>query len=115
MMNRRRVLFPLLLAVLLMVLASGVAMGKGHVPAGKVQVSHKGVVRQVSAEALGGHLNHGDIQLPACDSAPLHTFFRGDDASGVTDTTGDGKADSFPNGLPYVLSTSPACAGGLIF
>ena len=105
--HRRRVLTPLVLAVLLLALASGVSLGKGHVPADEVQVSHRGIVKQLPAQALGGHLTHGDIQIPACDAN--HTFFPGDDVSGVSDTTSNGLADTFPDGQPYANSGSPAC------
>ena len=80
--HRRRVLFPLLMAVLLMALASGVALGKAHVPADDVQVSHKGrIAIIVDAASLGDHLGHGDIQLPACDFN--NVFGRAADSSNV--------------------------------
>ena len=46
---------------------SNALWGKAHVPLNKVQVCHKGTVRTVSKNALGGHERHGDCQLPACD------------------------------------------------
>ncbi len=82
MMRKKRALFPLLLAVLLMTLASGIAMGNGHVPAGQVQVSHKArVAINVDAPALQAHIGHGDVRLPACDLA--NVFQVGDPTSDV--------------------------------
>ncbi len=81
-MRKRRVLFPVVLVVFLMVLASGSALGKAHVPAGEVQVSHKArKAINVDAPALRAHVRHGDIQLPACDFA--NVFGVGDDTSNV--------------------------------
>ena len=102
--HRRRVLFPLLMAVLLMALASGVALGKAHVPADEIQVAHRGIVKQLPSEALGGHLAHGDIQLPACDFN--NVFLEGGDASGVVDADMDGKAD-FANRDEAATSACP--------
>ncbi|MCH7585542.1 MAG: hypothetical protein IH941_10390 [Acidobacteria bacterium] len=101
--RRRRILFPLLMAVLLMALASGVALGKAHVPAGDVQVSHKGrTAINVDAPALAAHLGHGDIQLPACDFA--NVFGEGTDTSNVVDAefVQDGVA-----GVLYLPGTGP--------
>ncbi len=109
-MYRRQVVTSLILVSLLAVvtlLVSGIALGKGHVPADEVQVSHRGIVKQLPEEALDGHQRHGDIQIPACDAN--HTFFPGDDVSGVSDTTSNGLADTFPDGDPYANSGSPAC------
>ena len=62
------VTLALVVAVALPSVTSGVVWGKGHVAAGKVQVSHKGrTAIIVDAPALNAHLKHGDIQLPACD------------------------------------------------
>lgn len=81
-MRKRGILLPLLLAGLLMALASGAALGKAHVPAGQVQLSHKGrTAINVDAPALQAHIRHGDIQLPACDFA--NVFGEGTDTSNV--------------------------------
>ena len=107
-MHKRSIRLALILVVILAFAASGgVALGKGHVPADEVQVSHRGIVKQLPQEALDGHQRHGDIQIPACDVN--HGFFPGDDVSGVSDTTNDGLADTFPDGQPYANSGSPAC------
>ena len=79
----------LMVAVALPTVVPGVVWGKAHVPAGQVQVSHKGsTVRNLPASALDGHLRHGDIQLPACDFN--NVFQEGDDVSNVvsSDATG---------------------------
>ena len=80
--HKRQILLPLLLVVLLALMASGgVAFGKAHVPAGQVQVSHRGAALTVAAPALSAHLGHGDIQLPACDFK--NVFGEGTDTSNV--------------------------------
>ena len=68
-MRKFLILLPILATVLaLVVLSSGIVSGKAHVPAGKVQVSHKGKFAiNINASSLADHLGHGDIQLPACD------------------------------------------------
>ena len=91
-MRKRGILLPLLLAGLLMALASGAALGKAHVPAGQVQVSHKGrTAINVAAPALQAHIDHGDFQLPACDFN--NVFGKGSDTSGIADTNGSGQFD----------------------
>lgn len=90
-MRRRQVLFSMVLVVLLTLLVSGIASGKGHVPVNQVQVCHKGVARAVDAPALAAHLRHGDIRLPACDFD--NVFFEGGDCSNVTDNNVAGLAD----------------------
>ena len=83
--HKRHILLSLLLVVLLALMASGgAAFGKAHVPAGQVQVSHRGTALTVAAPALNAHLDHGDIQLPACDFA--NVFGDGTDTSNVVDT-----------------------------
>lgn len=79
-MHRRQVLFSLILVALLTLLVSSVALGKGHIPAGKVQVCHRGVVNEVGAPALRAHLAHGDFQIPACDFN--NVFHKEEDCSG---------------------------------
>ena len=111
-MERRRILFPLLLAVLLMALASGVALGKAHVPAGEIQVAHRGVVKQLPAEALGGHLAHSDPQLPACDFN--NVFPERGDASNVVSSDGTGVTYSDIGFVPRADAggITPACPPG---
>jgi hypothetical protein len=82
-------MFSFILVVMLALAASGgVAFGKAHVPAGEIQVAHRGVVKQLPAAALSGHLQHGDFHLPACDFN--NVFPEGGDASAVvsSDITG---------------------------
>ena len=108
-MRRRRILLPLLLAGLLMALASGAALGKGHVPAGQVQVSHKGrTAINVDAPALQAHIGHGDIQLPACDFA--NSFMPGDDTSNVLISDFTGVTYSDVGFVARSTTTSPAGA-----
>lgn len=90
-MQRRRVLIPFALVLALTVLASGAALGKGHVPTSEVQVAHRGIVKQLPLQAGPGHLAHGDFYLPACDNN--NVFSAGDDVSGISDSDGDGRAD----------------------
>ncbi len=81
-MYRRKLLFSVILVTLLTVLVSGIALAKAHVPAGQLQVSHKGrTAINVDAPALEAHKGHGDIQLPACDFA--NVFGNGADTSSV--------------------------------
>ncbi len=112
-MHRRRILFPLLMAVLLMALASGVALSKAHVPAGDVQVSHKGrTAIIVDAAALQSHLGHGDIQLPACDFN--NVFGRAADSSNVlsADFTGVTYSDTGFTPRADAGGITPACPAG---
>ena len=79
---KRRVVVSLVLVLLLAILVAGSVSSKGHVPAGQVQVSHKGrTAINVDAPALNAHLGHGDIELPACDFN--NVFHEGDDTSNV--------------------------------
>jgi len=80
-MRRQRILVALVLPILLLVGATGSTLGKAHVPAGEAQMAHRGTVKQLPAQALRGHLRHGDIQLPACDFN--NVFHEGGDASNV--------------------------------
>ena len=68
----------------------GVAWAKGHVPAHKAQVCHKGRTLVVGAAAVEGHLRHGDCTLPAND--PENVFFKGDPCPNVDDNN-DGACD----------------------
>ena len=89
-MLQRRVLLPVILVTVLMVIASGSALGKGHVPADQFQVSHLGTTAvNVTAAQLPAHLAHGDIRLPACDNA--NVFGNGGDSSAVVATNVDKK------------------------
>ena len=126
-MLRRRVPISVILVAVLMLIASGSALGKGHVPAGQVQVSHSGTALNVDAPALAAHLGHGDIQLPACDFA--NAFGNGSDTSDVVATNVDKKGkvheikDKIKNklGVLYADGTfvrrnqasTPACPPGL--
>ncbi len=64
------------MVVMLSMFAAAGAFGKAHVPVGEIQVAHRGVVKQLPAQALDGHLRHGDVQLPACDFN--NVFLEGD-------------------------------------
>lgn len=108
-MHRGQVLFSLILVVLLTVLVSAVAFGKGHVPAGKVQMCAKGkVVKEVGtkkASKVQRRLDRGDFFLPACDFG--NVFHKGDDCSSVS-ATGD-FADGGLNAVVSACGVSPAC------
>lgn len=106
-MQRRQVLFSIGLVVLLTVLTTGVAWGKGHVPAHKVQVCHRGETNTVSANALQTHLNHGDGQLPACDFANI--FHTGDPCNAAV-VNGKAVLNNTPNRADGL---TPACPGGV--
>ena len=82
-MKKFLILFPIMAVVLMLgVLSSGIVSGKAHVPAGKVQVSHKGSKAiNVNASSLADHVGHGDIQLPACDFN--NVFGKGSNTSNV--------------------------------
>ena len=83
----------------------GIVSGKAHVPIHKVQVCHKGnEVIEVGASALPAHLNHGDVEVPACDLSNI--FQKGDDCSGVEDTDGDGQAN-FTTTTPLATEACP--------
>jgi len=102
-MKRFSILF--LVAVLLAAFpASHLALAKGHVPAHKDQVCHKGNVIEIDPGSVADHEGHGDIQLPACDFA--NVFHAGDscDNTLATRIPADGSAPPFP--------ATPACAGG---
>ena len=113
-MKQRVVVVSLVLALLLAVLAAGSALGKGHVPAGQVQVSHKGkVAKNIDAPALKGHLRHGDIELPACDFA--NVFHEGDDTSNVISSDFSGVTYSDRGFVPRnsAEGITPACPPGM--
>ena len=112
-MRRRRMLLPMLLAGLLMALASGAALGKAHVPAGEVQLSHKGrTAINVDAPALQAHIRHGDIQLPACDFN--NVFGEGSDTSNVVSASFSGVTYSDIGFVPRADAggITPACPPG---
>lgn len=102
-----------LLAVMLVFASSaGVALGKGHVPVGDIQVAHRGVVKQLPAQALDGHLQHGDIQLPACDFNNI--FLEDGDASNVVAADFSGVTYSDIGFVPRADAggVTPACPPG---
>lgn len=112
-MRRRGILLPLLLVGLLMALASGAALGKAHVPAGEVQLSHKGrTAINVDAPALQAHIRHGDIQLPACDFN--NVFGEGTDTSNVisADLSGVTYSDKPFQPRADAGGVTPACPAG---
>ena len=112
-MHRKQVFFSLILVVLLTVLVSVVALAKAHVPAGEVQVSHKGrTAINVDAPALQAHIGHGDIQLPACDFA--NVFGAGSDTSNVvsSDSTGVTYSDIGFVARADAGGITPACPPG---
>ena len=114
-MKKFLILLPILAAVLVVgALTSGIVSGKAHVPAGMVQISHKGmVVKTFPAAALGGHLRHGDIQLPACDFN--NVFGDGADVSNVVSSDLSGVAYSDKPFQPRADAggITPACPPGL--
>ena len=66
----------IVVAFLVAVPASHLVWGKGHVPAHKEQVCHKGSVLAVGAAAVAGHEGHGDCFIDKND--PDNVFFTGD-------------------------------------
>lgn len=112
-MKRQMVVVSLVLALLLTILMAGSALGKGHVPAGQVQVSHKGkVAMNVDAPALQGHLRHGDLELPACDFN--NVFHEGDDTSNVLSSDFSGVTYADRGFVPRrsAEGITPACPPG---
>lgn len=110
---KRRVIVSLVLVLLLATLVAGSVLGKAHVPAGQVQVSHKGrTAINVDAPALDAHLRHGDIQLPACDFN--NVFLEGDDTSNVVsaDFTGVTYSDIGFVARSDAGGLTPACPPG---
>jgi hypothetical protein len=68
-------------------------------------------VRQLPAQALNGHLRHGDIQLPACDMA--NVFLNKGDASDVI--SADFSGVTYSGGFVAredAGGTTPACPAG---
>jgi hypothetical protein len=112
-MKRQVVVVSLVLALLLVVLVAGTALAKGHVPAGQVQVSHKGrTAINVDAPSLKAHLGHGDLQLPACDFN--NVFHDGDNTSNVvsSDWSGVLYADGTFKARRSAEGITPACPPG---
>lgn len=110
---KRKLLIPILLALLLGILATGIVWSKGHVPAGKVQVSHKGMFAiEVEASSLNDHLSHGDVHLPACDFN--NVFHKGDDTSNVVSSDASGVTYSDIGFVPRESAegVTPACPPG---
>ena len=112
--HKRQIMFSFILVVMLVLAASGgVAFGKGHVPAGEVQLSHKGrTAINVDAPALNAHINHGDIQLPACDFN--NVFGEGSDTSNVVGADFTGVTYSDIGFVPRADAggATPACPPG---
>ena len=71
----KRLLFAVAVAVLLAP-ATDVVFGKGHVPAHKEQVCHRGRVLAVGQAAVNAHVGHGDFFIDKND--PDNVFFTGD-------------------------------------
>lgn len=105
-------LILLLVVAGMLAVSGGVASGKAHVPVGEVQVAHRGVVKQLPAQALSGHLAHGDIQLPACDFNNI--FIEGGDASKVVASDSSGVTYSDIGFVPRddAGGITPACPPG---
>ncbi len=80
---------------------SNALWGKGHVPAHKAQVCHKGVTITVGTTALGGHLRHGDCELPVCD---FNNVFHTEDACTSNNPGGQCTGLNTP-----AATTSPGC------
>ena len=110
-MRRRQLMIPLALALSLTVLVPGSALGKAHVPADQVQLSHKGrKAINVDAPALKAHIRHGDVQLPACDFA--NVFGEGADTSNVVSTSLDGVLYADGTFIARMPATTDACPPG---
>lgn len=103
---KRLIISFTVLAFLIGIPASHYVLGKGHVPLHKVQVCHKGETITVSADALKGHLDHGDCQLPACDFA--NVFHTGD----ACDSNNPGGQCSVPNARNDACGRTPGCPAG---
>ena len=107
------ILIGVMLAVALPMVTIGIVSGKAHVPAGQVQVSHKGrTAINVDAPALSAHLRHGDVQLPACDFN--NVFPAGADTSNVVSADGTGVTYSDIGFVPRADAggVTPACPPG---
>ena len=112
-MKRQVVVVSLVLALVMALMMAGTVLGKGHVPAGQVQVSHKGrTAINVDAPSLNAHLGHGDLQLPACDFN--NVFHDGDDTSNVvsSDWSGVLYADGTFKARRSAEGITPACPPG---
>ena len=111
-MRRQRILVALVLPALLIVGAAGSTLGKAHVPAGEIQIAHRGTVKQLPAQALKGHERHGDIQLPACDFN--NVFLNKGDASNVISADDSGVTYSDIGFVPRADAggVTPACPPG---
>lgn len=113
MMLRRRLLLTVIMSVLVIVGVAAIALGKAHVPANQVQVSHKLLEAiNVGAPALNAHVGHGDIQLPACDFN--NVFGAGADTSNVVSADFSGVAYSDKPFQPRndAGGITPACPPG---
>lgn len=70
----KRVILAIAVAALLAP-AGQVVFGKGHVPAHKDQLCHRGEVINVGKSAVAKHIAHGDVNL---DQSTPPTLFPGD-------------------------------------
>ena len=107
------ILIGVMLAVALPMVTIGIVSGKAHVPAGQVQLSHKGrTAINVDAPALKAHIRHGDIQLPACDFN--NVFGEGTDTSNVVsaDLSGVTYSDKPFQARADAGGITPACPAG---
>ena len=107
------IFIAVMLAVALPIVTIGIVSGKAHVPAGKVQVSHKGrMAINVNASSLADHVGHGDIQLPACDFN--NVFGKGADTSNVVsaDLSGVAYSDKPFQARADAGGITPACPPG---
>jgi hypothetical protein len=115
-MNRLNILMISLASIfLLAILSTQTVWSKAHVPTNKVQVCHVeesassdlGVALSMNANALGGHLGHGDCQLPACD---FNNVFHTGDACGRM-AGADGKCEGLNDRIDAGGQT-PGCPPG---
>ena len=108
-MNRNQLLLISIAgACLLAIPATQMVWSKAHVPINKVQVCHMPdeMVITVASSALFTHLNHGDIQVPACSNKIVR--FTGQSCSDLTDRNMDGKADK----ANPIVDGTPGCPAG---
>ena len=76
-MIKKLVALSFVAVILLAIPASHQMWGKGHVPAHKEQVCHKGTVITVGRPAMSKHiLRHGDCRIDAATKTP--PLFSGD-------------------------------------
>ena len=68
---KRILLLALAAAIVLAIPASHLLFAKGHVPAGKEQVCHKGSVLVIGESSVQDHLEHGDCFIDKRTQVPL--------------------------------------------